>query len=358
MLYHLFYPLSRDIGPFNIFRYITFRSIVAFFFAAVFAVWFGKYFIAYMKKKQFGQVVRDDGPQSHLKKSGTPTMGGLFIIVSVLVALFLCGNFTSIPLLLTLGVTLSYALLGFVDDYSKVMKKNTKGVSAKGKLLWQFVTAAAVGFIMIHYKIVDSNLYIPFMKGPIVNLGYGYIAFIALVIVGSSNAVNLTDGLDGLAIGPIITSAASLGLLAYVAGHKEIAEYLLIPYGKGNGELLVVCSALIGAGVGFLWYNSYPAQIFMGDVGSLAMGGLLGIAAVLTKNEILFVFIGGIFVTEAISVILQVGSFKLRKKRIFKMAPIHHHFELKGWAEPKVIVRFWIISLCLAVLSISTLKIR
>ncbi|WP_127715360.1 phospho-N-acetylmuramoyl-pentapeptide-transferase [Halobacteriovorax sp. HLS] len=358
MLYHFLYPLSQDFSAFNIFRYITFRTFAAFLIATIFSIVWGQYFIKFMKRKQFGQIVRDDGPESHLKKAGTPTMGGVFIIGTIFVTMLVTANFFSIPVLVTLGVTLSYFLLGFCDDYLKVLKKNTDGISAKGKLLWQFATALLAGYFLISNGVIDTNLYVPFVKGPVLDMGWFYVLFIGLVVVGSSNAVNLTDGLDGLAIGPIVTSAASLGIIAYAAGHKEIAAYLFIPYVENIGELMVISAAIIGAGVGFLWYNSYPAQIFMGDVGSLSLGGNLGIIAVLTKSEILFVIIGGIFVVEALSVILQVGSYKLRKKRIFRMAPIHHHFELKGWPEPKVIVRFWIISIFLAMFAIATLKMR
>ncbi|OUR93001.1 phospho-N-acetylmuramoyl-pentapeptide-transferase [Halobacteriovorax marinus] len=358
MLYHFLYPLSQDISGFNIFRYITFRTFVAFLIATIFSIIWGQIFITFMKRKQFGQVVREDGPQSHLKKAGTPTMGGIVIIGTIFFAMLFCANFTSIPVLVTLGVTLSYFILGFIDDYLKVLKKNSDGISAKGKLLWQFATALLAGYFLIDQGIIDTKLYMPFVKGPVLDMGWFYVLFIGVVVVGSSNAVNLTDGLDGLAIGPIITSAASLGIIAYAAGHKEIASYLFIPYVENIGELMVISAAIIGAGVGFLWYNSYPAQVFMGDVGSLSLGGNLGIVAVLTKSEILFVIIGGIFVVEALSVILQVASYKTRKKRIFKMAPIHHHFELKGWPEPKVIVRFWIISIFLAMFAIATLKMR
>ncbi len=358
MLYHLFYPLSEEHIVFNVFRYITFRSMMAFIIAVVVSIFWGKYFIRFMKSRQFGQVIRDDGPESHFKKAGTPTMGGVFLVGSVVAALLFAGNFFSIPLLLTLFVMASFFVLGYLDDYFKVLKKNTDGVSAKGKLLWQFATGLIVGGLLLHFNVVDTKVYIPFLKGLNFDLSYFYVFFVAFVIVGSSNAVNLTDGLDGLAIGPIMTSAASLGILAYVAGHKEIATYLYIPYIENVGELFVICAAIIGAGVGFLWYNSYPAQIFMGDVGSLTLGGVLGTVAVITKNEVLFVLIGGIFVAEAVSVILQVGSYKTRRKRIFKMAPLHHHFELLGWPEPKVIVRFWIISACLAILALATLKIR
>jgi phospho-N-acetylmuramoyl-pentapeptide-transferase len=361
MLYHLLYPLSLsdpDFLAFNVFRYLTFRATIAFLIATALSVVWGKYFINFMKRKQFGQVIRDDGPKEHFKKAGTPTMGGVFILGTIAVALAVCGNFLSWPFLATLFVAVSYFVLGFIDDYLKIRKNNTAGISAKGKLAWQFLTAILVGYFLIHLKVIDTQLYLPFMKGSVIDLGILYPLFIAIVIVGSSNAVNLTDGLDGLAIGPIITSAATLAVLAYVAGHKEIAGYLFIPYVESAGELTVWAAAMVGAGVGFLWYNSYPAQIFMGDVGSLSLGGILGVVAVVTKNEFLFILIGGIFVVEACSVIVQVLSYKTRKKRVFKMAPIHHHFELSGWPEPKVIVRFWIISIFLAILALATLKIR
>lgn len=358
MLYHWLYPLSHSNHLFNIFKYITVRSFMAFILATVISIFWGKRFIALMKLKQFGQSIREEGPESHKKKKGTPTFGGVFILGSAFISLLICGNFVSFPFLIALFVTISYFFLGGLDDYLKVLKKNSKGVSARQKLLWQFSTALIASFVMIKFDIIDSKIYIPFLKGPVVDIGWGYVVFAAFVIVGSSNALNLTDGLDGLAIGPTITSAATLGLLAYLAGHVELANYLLIPYIPDVGELLVLVSALIGAGVGFLWYNAYPAEIFMGDVGSLSLGGCLGTIAVLTKNEFLFVLIGGIFVIEALSVILQVTSFKTRGKRIFKMAPIHHHFELKGWPETKVIVRFWIVSLVFSILALATLKLR
>ena len=358
MLYHFFYPIFQQISGVNLFRYITFRSFVAFLVATLITILFGKIFISFMSKKQFGQVIREEGPESHQKKAGTPTMGGILIGISLFITALICGNFYSLPFNAILGVTISYFILGFLDDYLKVMKKNSDGISAKGKLAWQFITAIIAGYILIDNGAIDGKLYLPFVKGSVYDFGYYYVLFIAFVVVGSSNAVNLTDGLDGLAIGPIITSSLSLGLLAYVAGHASISKYLFIPYIPGVGEVLIFAAAMIGAGVGFLWFNSYPAQLFMGDVGSLSLGGALGLMAVVTKNEFLFALIGGVFVIEALSVILQVGSYKLRKKRIFKMAPIHHHFELLGWAEPKVIVRFWIISLFLAILGLATLKIR
>lgn len=358
MLYHLLYPLSHIVHTFNIFKYITFRSFAAFLLATIISIFWGKIFIAFMKRMQFGQVIREDGPESHFKKKGTPTMGGVFMLGSIFVTTLICGNFVSVPLQVTLGVTFSYFLLGFYDDYLKVLKKDTKGVSAKGKLAWQFLTAFIAMYVVVSGHIINTDVYLPFIKSPVIDLGYGYILFGAIVIVGFSNAVNLTDGLDGLAIGPIMVSAVTLGFLTYVSGHREFSQYLYIPYIEGIGEITVLTSAIIGAGIGFLWYNSYPAQIFMGDVGSLSLGGTLGTIAVLAKSEFLFVVIGGIFVTEALSVIIQVVSFKTRGVRVFKMAPIHHHFEKLGWPETKVTVRFWIISVCLAILALSTLKTR
>lgn len=358
MLYHLIYPLSGDIAVLNVFRYITFRSFLAFFIAAIVSILWGKKFIAYMKLKQFGQAIREDGPESHFKKRGTPTLGGIFIVGSVLTSSLLAGNYNSYPFIVTLLVMTSYFLLGWWDDYLKVIRKNSDGVSAKVKLLWQFTTAIAASYFLISSGVINTELYFPFFKDSILDIGWWYIGFASIVIVGSSNAVNLTDGLDGLVTGPVITSSATLGLLAYLCGHVELSNYLLIPFVPGSSELTVLCAGIFGASVGFLWYNCNPAQIFMGDVGSLSLGGALGTVAVLTKNEFLFVLIGGIFVMEAISVILQVGSFKLRKKRIFKMAPIHHHFELMGWPEPKVIVRFWIISIVFSILALATLKLR
>jgi phospho-N-acetylmuramoyl-pentapeptide-transferase len=358
MFYHLLFPLAGDFQILNLFKYITVRSFLAFIIAATASLLWGKRFIVLMKAKQFGQTIRDDGPQTHKVKKGTPTFGGVFILGSTFFACLLCGNFLSKPFLVTLFVCLSFFFLGFRDDYLKVLKKNTDGVSARKKLFWQFSTTFIAAYFMLEENVVDTSLYLPFLKEPLFHLGWGFLFFASLVIVGSSNAVNLTDGLDGLAIVPVIISASTLGLLAYFAGHLEFANYLFIPHIPDVGELLVFVSALIGAAVGFLWYNSYPAEIFMGDVGSLSMGGALGTIAVLTKNEFLFVIIGGVFVMEALSVMMQVGYYKMTKKRIFKMAPIHHHFELHGWPETKVIVRFWIISLMLAIIALATLKLR
>ncbi len=358
MFYHILYPMSEQIAIFNVFRYITFRSFLAFVIATLVSIFWGKRFIAYMKLKQFGQAIRDDGPESHFKKRGTPTLGGIFIIGSILVSCLFVGNYKSLSFVMTLLVMTSYFILGWVDDYLKVIKKNSDGVSAKVKLVWQFSTALVASYYLLDLNIIISNLYVPFMKEPVLDMGMWYILFSSFVIVGSSNAVNLTDGLDGLVTGPVITTASTFGLLSYLAGNIKMSNYLLIPYVESSAELTILCAAIVGASVGFLWYNCNPAQIFMGDVGSLSLGGALGMIAVLTKNEFLFVVVGGVFVMEAVSVILQVGSYKLRKKRIFKMAPIHHHFELLGWPEPKVIVRFWIISIVLSILALATLKLR
>lgn len=358
MLYHLINSVQQDTSMANLLGYITVRSFLAFLTSTIVAILWGKPFINYMKKKQFGQSIRETGPASHLQKSGTPTMGGVFLVGAIFFCLLLLGNFSSAPLVIATIVLLSYFALGAVDDYLKIIKKNSDGVSGKLKLAWQFLTAVLALWYMLDAGVIDSKLYLPFFKKEVFDLGHLYIFFGAFVIVGSSNAVNLTDGLDGLAGGTVAIAAGTLGLLAYVAGHFDIAGYLYIPFISGSGELAVLCAAIVGSCLGFLWHNAHPAQVFMGDVGSLSLGGVLGVIAVLTKNEFLFAFIGGVFVMEALSVILQVGSFKLRKKRVFRMAPIHHHFELKGWSESKVIVRFWIISAILAILSVATLKLR
>ena len=358
MFYHFLYPLSEKISFLNIFKYLTFRSAFAFIVSTLLSIIVGKYFIQFMAKKQFGQVVRDVGPETHFKKRGTPTMGGVFLVGAIFLSVLLFGNFSNIATIAFLVILGSFFLLGLFDDYLKVLKKNTDGVSGRMKLLWQFSTSIALMYYLVSSGQFDTHLYVPFIKNSLIDLKYLYVPFGAFVIVGASNAVNLTDGLDGLAIGPIITSSLTLAIFSYIVGHKEFSEYLLYSHVPYAGELSVMMSAMIGAGVGFLWYNSYPAQVFMGDVGSLSLGGAIGIASILAKSEILLVLFGGIFVVEALSVIIQVLSFKTRGKRVFLMAPIHHHFELKGWAEPKVIVRFWIISLLLAIASIATLKIR
>lgn len=358
MLYHIFYPLATDIKLFNIFRYLTFRTIYAMITALVVCFILGPWIIRKLESLQARQVIRTDGPESHLQKQGTPTMGGVIILAAIVIPTLLWADLTNQYIWITLFITIGYGLIGFVDDYKKVVKKNTKGLSARQKLFWQILLAGMVAVYLFLMPGFSQQLFFPLFKNFHPDLWIWFIPFAALVIVGASNAVNLTDGLDGLAIGPVAINAATYMLFSYIAGHATLATYLQIPRVVGAGELAVLCGAMVGAGLGFLWFNSYPAEVFMGDVGSLSLGGTLGTIAVLTKQEILLVIVGGIFVVEALSVIFQVGSYKYRGKRIFRMAPIHHHFELKGVAEPKIIVRFWIISIILALIAISTLKMR
>ena len=308
---------------------------------------------------QIKQYIREDGPKSHLEKAGTPTMGGTLIIFSILFSTLLWADLSNFYIWITIFIAAGYGVIGFVDDYLMQVKKKSKGLNARSKFLLQLALGLAVGLLVYMTPEFSTRVTVPFFKNISPDLGWGYIFFAAFVIVGSSNAVNLTDGLDGLAIGSVTVAAGAYMIFAYVAGHVHIAEYLQINYVKGCGELSVFCGAMAGAGLGFLWFNAYPAQIFMGDVGSLPLGGILGTVAVITKQEMLLALVGGLFVIEALSVIFQVGFFKITKgRRIFKMAPIHHHFELKGWTEPKIIVRFWIIAIALALISMSTLKLR
>ncbi|MBI5569242.1 MAG: phospho-N-acetylmuramoyl-pentapeptide-transferase [Desulfomonile tiedjei] len=358
MLYHLLYPMGEELIVFNVFRYISFRAIMATLTALMISYLLGRPLVDYLRAFQIGQTVRDDGPQTHLEKSGTPTMGGLLILFAMTFSVLLWSRLDNLYVGMVLLVTLAYGVIGFCDDYLKITRKSPKGLSAKRKLGLQLLVAGVVGFILCMDPTFKTTLSVPFFKTVNPDLGYWYIPFAALVIAGASNAVNLTDGLDGLAIGPVMICGATYLLFAYVSGHLKLAQYLQVTYVPGTGELAVLCGAMLGAGMGFLWYNAYPAEVFMGDVGSLSLGGLLGTLAVVTKHEILLVIAGGIFVIEALSVILQVISFQATGKRIFNMAPIHHHFELKGWPEPKVIVRFWIISVVLALMAISTLKLR
>jgi phospho-N-acetylmuramoyl-pentapeptide-transferase len=342
---------------FNVFKYLTFRAALAFLITFIFVLVFQPIYIR--KIRQFGgQPIREDGPKEHFAKKGTPTMGGVVMIAGIVVAGLLLCDLSNLYVWLTLGVLLSYSVLGFFDDWKKITKQDTKGVSGKGKLFWQSLIAAVATGILVHSGF-STELYFPFFKEVKPELGYFFIAFAMVVLVGTSNAVNLTDGLDGLAIGPIMTVAATYGLFSYLTGHRELAEYLGIFYVQGVGEVCVLLAAIIAGGLGFLWYNTFPAQVFMGDIGALALGGTLGFVAVLVKQEIVLVVAGGIFVIEALSVIIQRYSYKLRNgKRVFRMAPIHHHFELLGWPEPKIIVRFWIISIVLALLTLTTLKLR
>jgi len=358
MLYHLLYPLHETYSIFNVFKYITFRVFGAGLTALFLSFLLAPLFIRILKLKKIEQIIRQDGPSTHSTKTGTPTMGGLFILTSLILSTLLWVDLTNPYIWCVLAITFLFGLVGFIDDYFKYSRKNSKGISAKLKLLLQIVIAAVVTSMMNMYLNIDTYLTFPFFKDLILPLGGGYIVLMVLVIVGTSNAVNLTDGLDGLAIGPIIIAAGTLLLLTYIAGHAKMADYLQVSAIAGAGELAIFCAAMATAGLGFLWYATYPAAIFMGDVGSLALGGALGMLAVIIKQEVLLIIIGGVFVAETISVIFQVISFKLTKKRIFKMAPLHHHFEISGWAEPKIVVRFWIISIILAIIALSTLKLR
>lgn len=358
MLYQWLYSLADQVSAFNVFRYITVRTFISFFTAFLLCWMWGPYFIRRLQEKHFGQSIRDDGPQSHKKKAGTPTMGGGLILLSTLVPCLLWVDMMNPLVWAVLLVTWGFGLIGYIDDWLKVSKRNSKGLSGKVRLAGEFLISGVAVGILVHFFDLSTSVSIPFVKNFTFELGYFYIVFASLVIVGTANAVNLTDGLDGLAIVPVMISATTLGLFAYVAGHFAIANYLQIPHVIGAGELTPVAATIIAAGLGFLWFNTYPAQVFMGDVGSLSLGGFLGMMAVITRNELLMVILGGVFVVEALSVITQVISFKLTGKRVFKMAPIHHHFELKGLTETKIIVRFWIVSILLAVLSLATLKLR
>ncbi len=361
MLYHLLYPLRDYFFAFNVFRYITFRSAYAMVTALAICFIFGPRFIRWLRAVQIGQRVRAEVPERHQAKEGTPTMGGLLIIAATLVPTLLWSNLANPYVQLAIVVTVWTGLIGFVDDYLRVVKKTEKGLVGRYKLLGQFIFGAALGVFLFMNPLAREGATqsaIPFLKSYYIEWGILYVPFVIFIVMGSSNAVNLTDGLDGLAAGAAAFSFFAFAALAYLSGHKNFAQYLGIPYLPGCGELTVYCMSVVGASLGFLWYNTHPAQIFMGDTGSLSLGGALGTVAILLKKELLLVVIGGIFVAEALSVILQVGSFKLTGKRIFNMAPFHHHFELMGWSEEKVVVRFWIIAALLALLSISTLKLQ
>jgi phospho-N-acetylmuramoyl-pentapeptide-transferase len=360
MLYSLLYSLHDWISPLNVFRYITFRTSLAVLTAMIFSLLLGPWIIGKMRRLSLTQQIRDDGPKTHMNKAGTPTMGGILIILCIILSVFLWGDLKNMYIWVMIVSLAGFGLIGFIDDYLKITKKNHKGLRALSKFGNQIVLALVIGiFLFMNPKDPYADiLSVPFFKKWLFDLSWFYIPFSAIVIVGSSNAVNLTDGIDGLAIGLVAIAVLATGALVYISGHKGLAQYLQVLYLPGTGELTVFCGAMFGAALGFLWYNSYPADIFMGDVGSLGLGGSLGTLAVITKHEMVLAVVGGIFVIETISVILQVTSFKLTGKRVFKMAPIHHHFELKGWPEPKVIVRFWIIGMMLALLSLATLKVR
>ncbi|MFN3642900.1 MAG: phospho-N-acetylmuramoyl-pentapeptide-transferase [Gemmobacter sp.] len=360
MLYGLI-QFSDGGDVFNLFRYITFRAGGAFFTALVFGFLFGRPLINLLRVKQKkGQPIRADGPQSHFSKAGTPTMGGLLILSALTVSTLLWARPDNMFVWIVLGVTLAFGLIGFADDYAKVTRQNTKGVSSRLRFLLGLVIAlaASVAVMLIHPPALSGAVAVPLFKNVLINLGWFFVPFAMIVVVGAANAVNLTDGLDGLAIMPVMIAAATLGVISYVVGNFNFADYLGVHFVPGTGELLIFTAALIGGGLGFLWYNAPPAAVFMGDTGSLALGGALGAIAVCTKHEIVLAIVGGLFVVEAMSVIIQVLYFKRTGRRVFLMAPIHHHFEKKGWAEPQIVIRFWIISLILALIGLATLKVR
>ena len=360
MLTWLAEQLTAFDAGFSVFQYITLRGILSATTALAISMLVGPAMIRRLDRLQIGQSVRTDGPQSHLSKAGTPTMGGALILVAITVASLLWGDLQSRYLWVALMTTIAFGAVGWVDDYRKVVEKNSRGLPARWKYLWQSLLGFSAASYLYYSAGVpaETALYVPFFKDVALPLGLLFVPFSYLVIVGSSNAVNLTDGLDGLAILPTVMVATGLGTIAYLTGHVEFSRYLQIPYLAGSGELVVFCGAIAGAGLGFLWFNTYPAMVFMGDVGALALGAALGIVAVIIRHEIVLVIMGGIFVLETVSVIIQVASFKLTGRRVFRMAPIHHHFELKGWPEPRVIVRFWIITVMLVLFGLATLKLR
>jgi len=352
--------LAQFYSGFTVFQYITVRTIMGVLTALIVALMVGPWMIRRLSIRQIGQVVRDDDPESHLSKAGTPTMGGALILVGIALSTILWADLRNPYVWVSLAVTLSFGAVGWVDDYRKVFRKDPTGLPARWKYFWQSAIGltAAVYLYMTATDPVQTSYIIPFFKDVSLDVGILYVVVSYFVIVGSSNAVNLTDGLDGLAILPTVMVGGALGIIAYLVGHAEFSAYLNIPFVTGAGELVIFCGAIVGAGLGFLWFNTYPAQVFMGDVGALALGAALGIVAVIARHEIVLFIMGGIFVMETVSVILQVASYKLTKKRIFRMAPIHHHFELKGWPEPRVIVRFWIITVMLVLFGLATLKLR
>jgi phospho-N-acetylmuramoyl-pentapeptide-transferase len=361
MLYHLLFPLSDVYPVFNVFRYITFRAAGAILTALVLSLLLGPWCIRTLRRLSVGQSIREEGPQSHQGKAGTPTMGGLLILLALLSGTLLWADLTNPYIWLVVGTTTAFGAIGFADDYLKVVRRHNKGLSARAKFALQLAVAGGAGLALLHLPLeipFDPNLTFPFFKDLVLPLGVFYVPFLMLVLVGCSNGVNLTDGLDGLAIGATLVASSTYAIFTYVAGHNGIASYLQVPFVPQVGEVAIFCAALGGASLGFLWFNAHPAEVFMGDVGSLAIGAAIGTVAVLAKQELLLVIVGGLFVLEALSVILQVASFKLTGKRVLKMAPLHHHFELSGWAESKIIVRFWIAGLIFALIGLATLKLR
>lgn len=358
MLYYLLFSMHERSTIFNVFRYITFRSICAFLTAFAVSLLIGPYVIDKLQEKNVGQRIREDGPNSHHNKAGIPTMGGMIILIAIIISVLFWSNLKNRYIWITILSIVGFGLIGFYDDYLKFIKSRSDGLAPRYKFGLQIIVATAIGILLYSIATYSTRLNIPFFKNISPDIGWLYIPFIVLVLVGASNAVNLTDGLDGLAIGPIVVATITYMIVTYATGHKKFAEYLLITYTEGAGEIAVFCGAMIGASLGFLWFNAYPASVFMGDIGSLALGGALGTVAIISKHELLLPLVGGIFVIEALSVIFQVAYYKSSGKRVFLMAPIHHHFELKGWQEPKVVTRFWIIAIILALLSLSTLKLR
>jgi phospho-N-acetylmuramoyl-pentapeptide-transferase len=362
VLYYLLFPLREYVSGFNVFRYITFRTAYAALTALLISFVLGPWLIKRMTRIKLGQYIRQEGPQSHHQKAGTPTMGGILINLAILIPTLLWADIMNPYIWIILFVTLAYGAIGFMDDFQKLARRRNLGLTFRQKFTLQFGIAFVAGMLIAYLPQIrnaySTSLTFPFIKDVVVDLGIFYILFLMIVIVGSSNAVNLTDGLDGLAIGSVVVAAGTYTLLTYAAGNYRVAEYLRIAWVPGAGELAVFCGAMVGASLGFLWFNAHPAEIFMGDVGSLALGGAIGCLAVMIKQEILLLFVGGLFVIEALSVIIQVISFKTTGRRVFKMSPLHHHFELSGWRETKVVVRFWIIAIIFALLSLSTLKLR
>ncbi|WP_428607956.1 phospho-N-acetylmuramoyl-pentapeptide-transferase [Sedimenticola sp.] len=360
MLVYLADYLTQFNSGFSVFQYLTLRAILGVLTALAISFIVGPVMIRRLTHHQIGQTVRSDGPQSHLSKAGTPTMGGTLLLVAVAVSTLLWANLENRYVWVVILVTLFFGLIGFYDDYKKLVLKDSRGLSARYKYLWQSVVGVGAAYALYSTASLpaETQLIIPFVKSVVIDMGPWFVLLSYFVIVGTSNAVNLTDGLDGLAIMPTVLVSGALGIFAYASGHAQIASYLLIPHLPGVGEMVIFCSALVGAGLGFLWFNAYPAQVFMGDVGALALGAALGVVAVIVRQELVLLIMGGVFVMETVSVMLQVASFKLTGRRIFRMAPLHHHFELKGWPEPRVIVRFWIITVILVLIGLASLKIR
>jgi len=362
MLFHLLFPLADRFEPFNLFRYLTFRSGGAVVTSLFLSFALGPSLIAWLKKKQReGQPIRLDGPESHLQtKKGTPTMGGFLILTALTVSTLLWADLSNGYIWVTLFVTVGFGAVGFVDDYHKLTHRSSRGMSGRMKLLAEFIVAGAgaIAIVLLTRSSISTALAVPFFKSVLINLGWGFVPVAMLVMTGASNAVNLTDGLDGLAIVPSMIAAGCFALIAYLVGNTVFANYLQINHVAGTGELAVFCAAMVGSALGFLWFNAPPAMVFMGDTGSLAIGGALGVVSVITKHELVLAIIGGLFVLETVSVIVQVASFKLTGKRVFRMAPLHHHFEKKGWQEPTIVIRFWIIASILAIAGLSTLKLR